>query len=85
MLSSPHWQTASVACKRVAAVGTHVRVFISRAELEMGHDSMLGTVKIQNIYSYGEIYDKMRIVEPKAEDDILRRFMRIAHKHSCCP
>ena len=29
MLSSPHWQTASrVACKRVAALETHVRVFI---------------------------------------------------------
>ena len=34
------------------------------------------TVKVQNIDGYGEIYDKMRIVEPKAEDDILRRFMR---------
>ena len=34
-----------------------------------------GTVKAQNIDGYGEIYDKMRIVEPKAEDDILRRFM----------
>ena len=28
-----------------------------------------------NIDGYGEIYDKMRIVEPKAEDDILRCFM----------
>ena len=35
-----------------------------------------GTVKVQNIDGYGEIYDKMRIVEPKAEDDILRSFMR---------
>ena len=34
------------------------------------------TVKAQNIDDYGEIYDKMRIVEPKAEDDILHRFMR---------
>ena len=28
------------------------------------------TVKAQNIDDYGEIYDKMQIVEPKAEDDI---------------
>ena len=37
---------------------------------------LLGTVKAQNIDGYREIYDKMRIVEPKAEDNILRRFMR---------
>ena len=32
MLSSPHWQTASVVCKRVAALETHVRVFFSELE-----------------------------------------------------
>ena len=35
-----------------------------------------GRVKAQNIDGYDEIYNKMRIVEPKAEDDILCRFMR---------
>ena len=35
-----------------------------------------GIVKAQNIDGYGEIYDKMRMVEPKAEEEILRRFTR---------
>ena len=34
-----------------------------------------GTVKVQNIDGYCEIYDRFRIVEPKAEDDILCRCM----------
>ena len=35
-----------------------------------------GIVKTQNFDGYGEIYDRMRMVKPNAEEDILRRFTR---------
>ena len=57
----------------VCRIGDHWYAAIKRSALG---SILRGTVKAQNIDGYREIYDKMRIVEPKAEDNILRRFMR---------
>ena len=57
----------------VSRIGDHWYAATKRSALG---SILRGTLKVQNIDGYGEIYDKMRIVEPKAEDDILRRFMR---------
>ena len=47
----------------VSRIGDHWYAATKRSAL----DSILRcTVKAQNIDGYGEIYDKMRIVEPKA-------------------
>ena len=65
----------------VSRIGDHSYAATKRSALG---SILRGTVKVQNIDGYGEICDKMRIVircglmrivEPKAEDDILRCFM----------
>ena len=52
----------------VPRIGDHWYAATKRSVLG---NILRGTVKAQNKNGYGEIYNKMRIVEPKAEDDIL--------------
>ena len=53
--------------KCVSIIGDHLYAATKRSALG---SILRGTVKAQNIDCYSEIYDKMRIVEPKAEDDM---------------
>ena len=52
----------------VSIIGDHLYAATKRRALG---SILRGTVKAQNIDGYCEIYDKMRLANPKAEEDIL--------------